>query len=56
MSYHRHYNEFDTFWSLPQEKYGFSNDAKVFFGPPKFEDASFFIGLDDLVEIDIELR
>ena len=28
--------EFDTFLSIPQEKFGFSNDAKVFFGPPSF--------------------
>ncbi|MAZ07685.1 MAG: hypothetical protein CMM99_04410 [Rickettsiales bacterium] len=49
-------DEFDTFWSIPQEKYGFSNDAEVFFGPPNFEDASFFVGIDDFVEIDIELR
>lgn len=49
-------DEFDTFWSIPQEKYGFSNDAEVFLGPPNFEDASFFVGIDDFVEIDIELR
>ncbi len=26
---------------LPQEGYGFSNDAKVFLGPPSFAAASF---------------
>ena len=35
-------NKFDTFLSIPQEKFGFSNDAKVFFGPPSFDEASFF--------------
>ena len=48
--------KFDTFLSIPKEKYGFSNNAKVFFGPPKFEDASFFVGRDSIVEILIELR
>ena len=41
-------DEFDTFWSLPQEKYGFSNNASVYFGPPSFEDASFFVKNDSV--------
>jgi len=49
-------NKFDTFLSIPQEKYGFSNDAPVFFGPPSFEDASFHLGKNDFVEINIELK
>ena len=48
--------KFDTFLKFPKEKYGFSNNAKVFLGPPKFEDASFFVGRDSIVEIIIELR
>ncbi len=48
--------KFDTFLAIPKEKYGFSNNAKVFLGPPKFEDASFFVGKDSIVEISIELR
>ncbi len=48
--------KFDTFLAIPKEKYGFSNNAKVFLGPPKFEDASFFVGRDSIVEITIELR
>ena len=37
--------EMDTnFIGLPKEGYGFSNDARVFFGPPNFEAASFIIG------------
>jgi len=37
--------EMDTnFIGLPKEGYGFSNDAKVFLGPPHFTEASFFIG------------
>ena len=35
-------NRFDTILAIPQEKFGFSNDAKVFFGPPSFDEASFF--------------
>ncbi len=48
--------KFDTFLAIPKERYGFSNNAKVFLGPPKFEDASFFVGRDSIVEISIELR
>tara|TARA_B100000886_G_scaffold135476_1_gene91411 strand:+ start:270 stop:695 length:426 start_codon:yes stop_codon:yes gene_type:complete len=49
-------NEFDTFFSIPKEKFGFSKNARVFLGPPKFEDASFFVGQNSTVEIMIELR
>ena len=49
-------NKFDTFLSIPKEKYGFSNNARVFLGPPKFEDASIFVGQNSIVEIMIELR
>ena len=49
-------NEFDTFFAIPTEKYGFSNNAKVFFGPPKFDDASIFVGENETIEIDIELK
>ena len=37
--------EMDTnFIGLPKEGYGFSNNAKIFLGPPNFEAASFKIG------------
>ena len=49
-------NKFDTFFSIPKEKFGFSKNARVFLGPPKFEDASFFVGQNSIVEIMIELR
>ena len=49
-------NKFDTFLSIPKEKFGFSKNARVFLGPPKFEDASFFVGQNSIVEIMIELR
>ena len=49
-------NKFDTFFSIPKEKFGFSKNARVFLGPPKFEDASFFVGQNSTVEIMIELR
>lgn len=39
--------EFDTtFIGLPDEGYGFSNDAPVVFGPPKFEEAAFAVVQD----------
>ena len=49
-------NKFDTIFSIPKEKFGFSKNARVFLGPPKFEDASFFVGQNSIVEIMIELR
>ena len=49
-------DKFDTFFSVPKEKFGFSNNARVFLGPPKFEDASIFVGQNSIVEIMIELR
>ena len=48
--------KFDTFFSIPKEYYGFSNNAPVFFGPPKFEDAAVFVEQDNTTEIEIELR
>jgi uncharacterized protein (DUF2141 family) len=33
-----------NFFGLPQEGYGFSNNARVLFGPPTFEAASFNVG------------
>ena len=48
--------KFDTFFSIPKEYYGFSNNAPVFFGPPKFEDAAVFVEQDNITEIEIELR
>jgi uncharacterized protein (DUF2141 family) len=33
-----------NFFGLPLEGYGFSNNARVFFGPPSFEAAAFKVG------------
>lgn len=33
-----------TFLGLPAEGMGFSNDARMMFGPPRFDDASFSVG------------
>ena len=49
-------DKFDTFFSIPKEKFGFSNNARVFLAPPKFEDASIFVGQNSIIEIMIELR
>jgi|GEM_PF-501915 uncharacterized protein (DUF2141 family) len=38
--------EMDYFFGLPQEPYGFSNDARVMLAPPKYEDAVFAVGAD----------
>ena len=49
-------DEFDTFLSIPQEKFGFSNDAKVFFGPPSFDEAAFYLKKNQRLKIEISLR
>ena len=49
-------NQFDTFFAIPQEKYGFSNNAPVYFGPPSFEEASFFVKNEGMTKIEINLR
>ena len=49
-------DKFDTFFSIPKEKFGFSNNARIFLAPPKFEDSSIFVGQNSIVEIMIELR
>jgi len=50
------FNKFDTFFAVPQERYGFSNNAPVFFGPPSFEEASFFVKDEEMIKIEISLR
>lgn len=45
----------DTRMRFPREPYGFSNGIVPRFGPPKFEDARFDIGEEEL-SIAIELR
>ncbi|MEP1096469.1 MAG: DUF2141 domain-containing protein [Cyclobacteriaceae bacterium] len=47
--------ELDTnFMGIPKEPYGFSNNPSTRFGPPSFEGASFKVGSD--TEIGIELK
>jgi len=42
-------NEMDTgLFGIPTEGYGASNDARGFFGPPKYKDAKFFFSRDSL--------
>ena len=49
-------NKFDTIFAIPQEKFGFSNDAKIFFGPPSFDEASFYLKKNERLKIEISLR
>ena len=48
-------NEFDTFLSIPQERYGFSNDAEVFLDH-LFDEAALFLKENESLEIEISLR
>ncbi len=43
-----------NFIKIPREGYGFSNNAKISFGPPRYEDAVFSVSED--MEHDITLQ
>lgn len=43
------------FFGIPQEGYGFANDARVLFGPPSFEAASFTVK-EPRTEISLKAR
>ena len=45
-----------NFIGLPQEPIGFSNDARIRFGPPSFNDAQFKIERDKNIVLKIVLR
>ena len=38
----------NTFVLVPREDYGFSNNARSFFGPPSFKKSSFILGEEDM--------
>lgn len=45
-------DKLDTnFIGIPKEAFGFSNDPKVYFGPPSFEKSSFKLTKDDSITI-----
>lgn len=47
--------ELDTnFLGIPKEPYGFSNEKKGRFGPPKFEEISFTLNKSSIFKISIE--
>ena len=47
-------NKMDTkIFGIPKEPYGFSNNAKGFMGPPKFEDAKFSVNSNKTISIEI---
>ena len=48
--------QFDRLFAIPLEKYGFSNNAKVFLGPPTFKEASFQVKNNEFKRISIKLR
>jgi len=43
-----------NFLGIPSEPYGFSNDARASFGPPKFDKASFSLLSDKAIRIHIK--
>jgi len=42
-----------NFLGIPKEQYGFSNNAKGFMGPPKYDDAKFQLSENKAIEIKI---
>ena len=42
-----------SFFGVPKEAYGCSNNAKGFMGPPKYDDAKFQLTTDKIIEIKI---
>lgn len=44
-----------NFLGIPQESYGASNNAKGTFGPPKWKDAKFEVGNEEVVKVKIRL-
>jgi uncharacterized protein (DUF2141 family) len=44
------------FFGLPKEPFGFSNDARGMFGPPRFDAAKFEIRADGMVRQHVRLR
>ena len=49
-------DKFDTFLGIPKEKFGFSKNAQVLLGPPKFSEASFFLSDNIKLKMEIELK
>ena len=49
-------DEFDTIFGIPTEKYGFSNNAKVFLAPPSYEETSFFLNENEVKKLTIEIK
>jgi uncharacterized protein (DUF2141 family) len=50
-------NKLDTnIFGIPEEPYGFSNNAKGSFGPPSFKESQFSIPADKNVTMNIELK
>lgn len=47
-------NKLDTFLGIPTEGFGFSNNPRIFFGPPDFDDCR--IKLQDDLQIEIEMK
>ena len=49
-------DKFDSFFGIPKEKYGFSNNPSIFFNAPNFEQSSFNLGKNEKRVIEIELK
>ena len=48
--------KFDSFFGIPKEKYGFSNNPLTFLSAPKFEQSCFTLGKNEKRVIEIELK
>ena len=49
-------DKFDSFFGIPNEKYGFSNNPSIFLSAPNFEQSSFDLRQNEKKIIEIELK
>ena len=49
-------DKFDSFFGIPNEKYGFSNNPSIFLSAPKFDQSSFDLRQNEKKIIEIELK
>ena len=43
-------NKLDTYFGIPREKYGFSNNIKPVFSKPKYEEISFDLNQENIIQ------
>lgn len=47
-------NELDTFMGIPKEGFGFSNNPRIYFGPPDFNESMFKLESDLTIKVEMK--